>query len=167
MVYYSDENRGEAPKTEEIIMLSRERVRKAIRFEEPDRVPLDLGGSEWLTGICAGAYNKLKNYLCFGDLPTEVWTPFTMTVNVAEPIRQRLGLDVVPISSKGMAFGPNPGDYVPWHLPSDGSEVRMPRGFKVRQTPDGGYAIDGVYKMYMPKNGHYFDVVDCENANAY
>jgi hypothetical protein len=36
-------------------MNSRERVRKPIRFEEPNRVPIDIGGS-LVTGICRDAY---------------------------------------------------------------------------------------------------------------
>ena len=41
---------------------SRERVRKAIRFEEPDRIPIDVGGS-LVTGICIDAYVDLVKYL--------------------------------------------------------------------------------------------------------
>jgi len=138
-------------------MLSRERVRKAIRFEEPDRVPLDLGGSVFLTGICAGAYNALKNHLGFPELPTEVWDPVTMTVRVEEPIRRRLGLDVVCLTVRAMQFGRNHEHYTTWHLPSDGTKVRMPPTFAVTQTQDGGYMLRAPWPLYMPKGGHYFD----------
>jgi hypothetical protein len=138
-------------------MTSRERVRKAINFEEPDRVPLDLGGSCFLTSICAGAYNQVKKRLGFSDLPTEVWAIMTMTVFVEEPIRQALGLDVVCISASGAGFGMKHDNYAKWNLPSDGSEVRMPPGFRVRPTEDGGWLLEGGWPMYMPKNGHYFD----------
>ena len=40
----------------------RERVIKAINHEEPDRVPIDVGGSR-ATGISAEAYIILKKYL--------------------------------------------------------------------------------------------------------
>ena len=39
-------------------MTSRERVRKAINFEEPDRVPIDVGSNN-ATGICIDAYVEL------------------------------------------------------------------------------------------------------------
>jgi hypothetical protein len=39
-------------------MNSRERVRKAIRFEAPDRAPIDVGGS-LVTGICIDEYVDL------------------------------------------------------------------------------------------------------------
>ncbi len=43
-------------------MTSRERVRRAIDHQEPDRVPLDLG-STLVTGIAASVYAKLKKTL--------------------------------------------------------------------------------------------------------
>ena len=45
-------------------MTSRERVRKAIHFEEADRVPIDIGGTI-VTGICIDAYVDMVNYLGF------------------------------------------------------------------------------------------------------
>jgi len=43
-------------------MGSRERMLKALRHEEPDRVPYDLGRTQ-LTGISDGAYRNLRKYL--------------------------------------------------------------------------------------------------------
>ena len=43
-------------------MTSRERVLKTIRHEEPDRLPIDLGGMA-SSGIMAIAYARLKEHL--------------------------------------------------------------------------------------------------------
>jgi len=43
-------------------MTSRERVLKALEHEEPDRVPLDVGGG-FSTSISIEGYEKLKRYL--------------------------------------------------------------------------------------------------------
>ena len=53
-------------------MNSRERILKALNFEEADRVPYDLAGSTW-TGIARVAYENLLKHL---DLPAEetIWT---------------------------------------------------------------------------------------------
>ena len=49
-------------------MNSRERVLKTLQHQEPDRVPIDLGGMR-STGITAIAYNRLLRYLGIeGDL---------------------------------------------------------------------------------------------------
>jgi len=44
-------------------MNSRERVLKALNREEPDRVPVDLGGSLTNAGIAKKAHNELLKYL--------------------------------------------------------------------------------------------------------
>ena len=70
-------------------MNSRERVRKAIRFEEPDRVPIDVGGS-LVTGICIDEYVDLVKHLGFDlGLPI-VYEQFGMLARLAEPVRRRL-----------------------------------------------------------------------------
>ena len=38
----------------------RQRVEKTITFQEPDRVPIDLGGMK-ASGIAVSAYDRLKN----------------------------------------------------------------------------------------------------------
>ena len=43
-------------------MTSRDRVRAALNFREPDRVPIDLGGCN-CTGICVDAYVELVRHL--------------------------------------------------------------------------------------------------------
>ena len=47
-------------------MNRRERVLAALNHQEPDRVPIDLGGSD-SSGITAIAYNHLKSYLGIED----------------------------------------------------------------------------------------------------
>lgn len=51
-------------------MNHRERVLKALNHEEPDRVPLDLGGSCW--SMVDVAYYNLKKYLHLGPCDDEV-----------------------------------------------------------------------------------------------
>ena len=46
-------------------MTSRERVLKALNHEEPDRVPIDLGGNQ--TGIHKFAYKALIEHLGIRD----------------------------------------------------------------------------------------------------
>ena len=53
-------------------MTPRERLRKAINHEEPDRVPLDLG-STLVTGIQASMYARLKKALGVEVLSMPRW----------------------------------------------------------------------------------------------
>ena len=51
-------------------MNSRERVLKAVSFEKPDRVPIDLGGMR-ASGINAVVYDKLKRRIGI-QTPTKI-----------------------------------------------------------------------------------------------
>ncbi|MBN1835586.1 MAG: methyltransferase, partial [Spirochaetales bacterium] len=71
-------------------MTSRERVRKAINHEEPDRVPLDLG-STLVTGIQASMYARLKKALGIEGGEIRVYDPFQMLAEVEDSVKQKLG----------------------------------------------------------------------------
>lgn len=79
-------------------MTGRERVLRAVSHEEPDRIPLDLGGTVD-TGIHYVAYGKLLDHLGMSEhMRTLDGIPFfdivTGVVEVDEPILQSLGVDV-------------------------------------------------------------------------
>ena len=74
-------------------MNSRERLEKAFKFQEPDRVPYDLAATTW-TGITHTAY---QNYLKFkGKMPEEPnWSDVIQQIVVpSEELLQDLGADV-------------------------------------------------------------------------
>ena len=104
----------------------RERVFAALRHEEADRVPLDLG-STYASGIIAGAYDRLKTHL---GLPAETRTEagFVAAAAVDEQILVRLGADLrgVSVNTPDRWMAPNPdgtrtdGWGVTWARPHDG-----------------------------------------------
>lgn len=62
-------------------MNSRERIRVTLAFEEPDRVPIDIGGSN-CTGICVDEYVELTRTLGLALNPPKVYEPFEMLARV-------------------------------------------------------------------------------------
>ena len=58
-------------------MTSRERVLKALNFEEPDRIPIDLGGTI-MSGIMAHVLDRLRKYLGLERRPVKVYEVFQM-----------------------------------------------------------------------------------------
>jgi len=81
-----------------IEMTSRERVLNAINHQEPDRVPLDIGGGS-STNIVVEAYEKLEKYLeVSGD--TGLFNKMLRLAKPAEKILLRLGSDVRPLIAK-------------------------------------------------------------------
>lgn len=78
---------------------SRSRVEAALDHREADRVPYDLGGTI-LTGIHQHAYRRLRGYLGFSIVETEIEDPIQQLARVHEDVKQRLRVDV---------WGLNPG----------------------------------------------------------
>lgn len=137
-------------------MNSRERVLLAINHREPDRVPIDLGGTRQ-SGIAAATYHQLKKL--FGlKSPTRVFDIFQMLAEVERPIQERFGADVVGLYRPSVAFGIRNENWKPWQL-FDGTPVEMPSGFEPVLKDDGDIVLvrDGEAIARMPKDGFYFD----------
>ncbi len=73
-------------------MLSRERVLMALNHQEPDRVPIDFGGTT-ATGIQVTAYERLKKLLGI-ETPSLIANRRAQLVTVEEAIKERLHADV-------------------------------------------------------------------------
>jgi len=139
-------------------MTSRQRVQKAIHFEEPDRLPIDIGASV-VTGVCIDAYVDLVKYLGL-DLGTPiVYDQFGMLARLAEPVRKRLHVDVIQLENPSVAWGLENKDWKPWKT-GPGNTVLMPGGFNP-VTDEKGYIYikdaEGTPLAYMPPGGLYFE----------
>jgi uroporphyrinogen decarboxylase len=74
-----------------IPMTSRQRVLAALSFQEPDRVPIDLGGT-WISTTTIPFYEKLKRH--FGvERPTELMERNMQVCHIDEEILSRLSVD--------------------------------------------------------------------------
>ena len=140
-------------------MTSRERVQKAVNFQVPDRVPIDLGGMK-ATGIAATAYARLKELLGLGG-PTRVLDPRFMIAAVEEQVLRRFHADVLPVDLSGIVSAVRPDrDWVP-RAAFDGTPLLFPPGTAIRQDADGSWIMldargeDTSFRM--PKGGYYFD----------
>jgi hypothetical protein len=143
-------------------MTSRERVLKALNFEEPDRVPIDLGGTI-MSGIMAHALCRLRKRLGLPERPVRVYEVFQMLGEVETDVAERLGVDVLPVEPLVQFFGLRREAYKPWRLP-DGTNVLVPGQFNVERDADGNHLLreegdpDRPVVARMPENGFYFDM---------
>jgi uroporphyrinogen decarboxylase len=121
-------------------MNSRERLMMALNHQEPDRVPIDLGGTD-VSSICRGAYEAVLNHLG--------WAADNLTlVNVVEqlPALDDAFLDTV--------------------VHADTRQIREGGSsrWQLELFDDGDYVAfvnEWGIKFHMPKqDGHYFDLVD-------
>ena len=71
-------------------MTPRERVLKALNHEEPDRVPIDLGGNQ--TGIHKSAYRALLDHLGIRDEVT-IMDAVQQLARPCEAVLERLHVD--------------------------------------------------------------------------
>ena len=92
-------------------MTGRERVAHALNHEEPDRVPLDVGGT-WVSSLVVEAYDALMRHLGGSPSP-DLLNPIRRVVRLDEPTCARLGTDTRPIvlsarlrDTRGSQLGP-------------------------------------------------------------
>jgi len=141
-------------------MNSRERVLAAINHQQPDRVPIDFGGTRQ-SGIAASTYHKLKQRLGI-NTSTRVYDLYQMLAEIEEPLLERFGADVIGLNRPAVAFGIRNENWKCWRLP-DGTPVEVPGGFQPDIEPDGGLLLrhpNGAPMARMPKGGFYFDRLD-------
>jgi uroporphyrinogen decarboxylase len=137
-------------------MNSRERILAAINHQQPDRVPIDVGGTRQ-SGIAATTYHELKQRLGLST-PTRVFDVYQMLAEVERPVMERLGSDVIGLYRPQVAFGIRNENWRPWRL-FDGTPVEVPGGFQPVTEPNGDLVIlrDDLPIARMPKDGFYFD----------
>ena len=81
-------------------MTSRERVLCALNHQQPDRIPIDFGGT-CVSGIAASTYHRLKQQ--FGIVsPNRVADVYEMLAEVERPVMERFGADVVSLCGWGL-----------------------------------------------------------------
>ncbi len=149
-------------------MTSRERVRTAIRRQEPDRVPIDFGGMG-STGIMAIAHSKLKEYLGLNARPTRMYDGGQQLAEVEAEILERFHIDVI---SLGRTYSPvtDPdrtrefeekwgGSWREWTM-QDGSKAHVSDAFQPESDGKGGWKMrnerGGIFAV-MPEGALYFD----------
>ena len=76
-------------------MTSRERVRKTLNKEEPDRVPISLGECVSTT-MTVGAHAKLKSHLGI-EAETNLMSKFFQIVFVDESVLKHFEVDFRPV----------------------------------------------------------------------
>ncbi len=145
-------------------MTSRERVRKALNHEQPDRVPLDLGSTA-VTGIMASALYRLRRILRLEERPVRVHEPYQVLGLVEEDVLDALDVDVVGLSDDGTLFGFPARDWKPFTL-FDGTPVLVPGLFNTEVAEDGSlYQYPCGDKTVppsgrMPPGGYYHDAIE-------
>jgi uroporphyrinogen decarboxylase len=102
-----------------------------LRHKEPDRVPIDIGGTP--TGIEVEAYDRLKDLLGF---KSETRTFVRDHVEIDEPILERFGIDTRYI------------------------RIKPPRGYELTIEEDNSYVDYWGTRWKKPSSSLYWDMVE-------
>ncbi len=112
-----------------ITMTSRQRVLAALNHQQPDRVPIDIGGSSAST-IIGEAYERLKAHLGVTE-ETRYMKKKSRSVILAEAIAERLHSDTRPLN------------------------IGHPDGWQDVFLPDGSFQDEWGVVWSKPEGGHY------------
>ena len=86
-------------------MNSRERVVTALNHEEPDRLPIDLGGTV-VTSIAKLTYAALRDHLKLPKAPIRTLEPAQQVAVVDDDVLELFGVDVIPVLANAPSSGP-------------------------------------------------------------
>ena len=145
------------------ISSSAERVRTALVHRQPDRIPLDLGGTT-VSGIHVSVVSALRRHFGLGSDPVKVIEIGQMLGEVADDLKEALGIDTAGTPRRMARFGFPLEDWKPFRM-DDGTEVLVPGGFTVTRDVNGDTLIYPQGDMTaepsgrMPKDGYFFDAI--------
>jgi len=160
------------------MMTSRERVTATLAHEEPDRIPIDLGGSP-VTGMHVSVVYGLRQALGLDapGTPVKVVEPYQMLGEIEPDLMDALSVDIVGLSSPKTMFGFLNEGWKPWTT-FGGTPVLVPEGFNTDIEPNGDLFLypEGDKSVppsgRMPEGGWYFDStrrqhpIDDDNLNV-
>ncbi len=147
------------------MLTSRERVQRTLNHQEPDLVPLDLGGSV-LTGMHVDAVYRLRQALGLDEpgTPVKVIDPYQMLGEIKLDLADRLGADIVRLGNPRTMFGFRNENWKPWTTFA-GTPVLVPGGFNTELEPNGDLLLypegdkSAPPSGIMPASGFYFDAI--------
>ncbi len=146
-------------------MNSRERVQSSLNHQEPDRVPVDLGGSA-VTGMHVSTVYNMRQALGLDKpgTPVKVVEPYQMLGEIAPDLMEALGIDVIGTGGSRNLFGFKNENWKEWQL-FDGTPLLVPEGFNTDPEPNGDIMMYPEGDKTAPPSGHllkggfYFDTI--------
>ncbi|MCL1795591.1 MAG: hypothetical protein FWG37_01740 [Clostridia bacterium] len=123
-------------------MTSYDRVLTALRHQEPDRIPFDLGACV-LTGMNIHAYRALRRYLGLPETETQLVDAMQQLARIEDDVISLLHVDVRGVDPNPIAAAPL---RVPQYLRADGKyyEMRDELGICWHMPVEGGKYFDMV-----------------------
>jgi len=149
-------------KTVAEIAASRERLITALNHKQPDRIPIDFGGTA-VTGMHVSCVAGLREYYGLEKHPVRVHEPFQMLGLIEDDLADAMGLDVVGVFPRSTMFGFPADNWKGWRL--NGLEIEVPGNFNTTVDakgdtliyPEGDTSVPPSGRM--PQGGYFFDAI--------
>jgi hypothetical protein len=141
---------------------SRERLLTTLNHKEPDRIPIDFGGTA-VTGMHASCVAALRDHYGLEKRPVRIHEPFQMLGMVEGDLREAMGIDVVGVFPRNTMFGFPADRWKNWQF--NGLEVLVSEDFNVTTSANGDTLIypggDTTVPASgrMPRGGYFFDSI--------
>ena len=159
-------------------MTHRERIKAALNHRQPDRVPVDFGGT-MTSGISASVISKLSKAMGLDrpDDRVKVTEPFQMLGEILPELKEKMFIDTFGLFNLNNMFGFKNEDWKPWTM-FDDTPVLIPGKFNTEPDENGNIPMyaegDKNYPpcAVMPEGGYYFDAIsrqkpiDDDNLNV-
>jgi len=144
-------------------MTSKERTIRALNHTEPDRVPVDFGGTA-VTGMHVAIVAALRDHYGLAKRPVKVHDPYQMLGLIEDDLKRALGLDVEGVYAAETLFGSRNEAWKPWRLDS-GLEVLVSGHMEMARDANGDTLVyprgdrTAPPSGRMPKGGFFFDSI--------
>ncbi len=141
-------------------MTSRGRVTAALAHKQPDRVPVDFGGTP-VTGIHVTVVAALREHYGLEKKPVKVIEPGQMLGEIDEELKTAIGIDVEGVYRLTAKWGIRQERWKPWRL--DGVEVLVSGDFNPTLDANGDTLmypqgdVTARPSSRMPEGGYFFD----------
>ena len=144
-------------------MSSRERLKKTLSHETPDRLCVDFGATV-VTGIHVSCVAALRDYYHLEKRPVKVHDPYQMLGWIEEDLMKELGVDVIGVLPRNTIFGFPNENWKEFRMPW-GQEVLVSEHFKTTTDANGDLLVypegdtSAPPSGRMPKSGFFVDTI--------
>jgi hypothetical protein len=141
---------------------SRERLIATLNHKQPDRIPIDFGGTA-TTGVHVSCVAALRDYYGLEKMPVKVHEPFQMLGLLEDDLLDAMGVDVIGTYSRNTMFGFPADTWKTWQF--NGLEVLVPKEFNTTVDAEGNTLIypegdsTAPPSGRMPSDGYFFDCI--------
>lgn len=148
-------------------MTGKERLKKTLNHETPDRIPVDFNATG-VTGMHVTNVAALRDYWGLEEQPVKVWEPYQMLGWLDDDLLDALGIDVQGLFSRTTLFGFANQNWKEFRT-LWGQEVLVPGDFNTTIDSNGDLLIypegdlTAAPSGRMPVNGFYFDTIVRQN----